>query len=124
MTREPDFYIKLYETKFRGDTTHDHQKFGVPIGNIRMSKKVTLRTESPLIKYHQKISNICCLISLASAFHCIGDNRAVTALVDRTEESFTLQTEIFKNIIHFSNTIMKIRRNIKGEHNLQYNLEI
>ena len=56
---------KIYENKFRGDTTHDHQKFGVPIGNATMNKKVRFRTEAPLIKYHQKRSNSCCLSSLA-----------------------------------------------------------
>ena len=40
------------------------------------------------------------------------------------EESLTLQTEIFKSRIHFANTIMKNRRKIKGEQNLQYNLMI
>ena len=40
MTREPDFYKKIYDTKFRGDTTHDYQKFGVPIGNAITKKKL------------------------------------------------------------------------------------
>ena len=62
--------------------------------------------------------------SLESAFHCIGDNRDVTALVNRIEESLTLQEEIFKSRIHFANYIMKKRRKIKGEQNLQYNLTI
>ena len=54
MTREPDFYKRLHQTKFMGDTTHEYQKFGVPIGNTKMTKKVQFRTEAPLIKYHQK----------------------------------------------------------------------
>ena len=82
--------IKLHEDKFRGDTTHDYQTFGVPIGNERMNRKVRFCTEAPLIKYHQKRSNSCCLISLASAFHCIGENRAITDPVNRIEESLTL----------------------------------
>ena len=28
---------KLYDTKFRGDTTHDYKTFGVPTGNARMN---------------------------------------------------------------------------------------
>ena len=44
--------IKLYDTKFRGDTTHDYKTFGVPIVNERMNQKVSFRTEAPLIKYH------------------------------------------------------------------------
>ena len=118
------FKEKLYETKFRGDTTHDYQKFGVPIGNAKMNKKVMFRTEAPLIKYHQKISNSCCLSSLVSAFQCIDDNRAVTVLTNLIEESLTLQTEIFKSRAHFANTIMKNRRKIKSEQNLQYNMTI
>ena len=49
---------------------------------------------------------------------------AVTVLVNRIEESFTLQTRKFKTRIHFANYIMKNRRKIKGEQNLQYNLTI
>ena len=67
--------------------------FGLPIGNEIMNKKLWLRTGEPLIKYHQKRSNSCCLSSLASAFHCIGDNRDVSALVNHIEESLTLQTK-------------------------------
>ena len=73
---------KLYDAKFRGATTHNYQKLGVPIVNARMNQKVRFRTESPLIKYHQKSSNKCCLSSLESDFHCIGDNRAVTSIVN------------------------------------------
>ena len=89
-----------------------------------MTKKVQFRTEAPLIEYHQKSSNSCCLGSLESEFHCIGDNRDITHIVNRIEESLALQTEIFKSIIHFASSIMKNRRKIKGEQNLQYNLTI
>ena len=41
--------------------------------------------EALVLKYHQKLSNSCCLISLASAFHSIGDNRDATALADCIE---------------------------------------
>ena len=82
MTHEPDFYQKIYDTMSRDDTKHDYQKSGVPIGNERMNKKVSFRTEAPLIKYHQKIYTSYCLISLTSEFHYIGDNRDVTALVN------------------------------------------
>ena len=89
-----------------------------------MTRKVQFRPASPLIKYNQKISNSCCLSSLESAIHCIGDNRSVSALVNRIEESLTLQTKYFKNRICFGNAIMKNRRKIKVEHNLRYNLTI
>ena len=85
MTREPDLYKKLYQTKLRGDTTHEYNKFGVPIGNAKMTKKVQFCTEAPLIKYQQKSSNSCCLSSLASSFHYICDNRAITTFVNLIE---------------------------------------
>ena len=124
MTRELDFYRKLYQTKFIDDNTQKYQIFGVPIGKEKMTKKVQFHPESPLIQYHQKTSNSFCLRSLSSAFQCIGDNRAVSSLVKRIEESLTLQTKEFKTRIHFANAIMKNRRRIKVEQNLQYNMTI
>ena len=85
ITREPDFYKNIYQTNFRGDKTKNYQKYGVPIGNAKMTKKVQFHTESPLIQYHQKSSSSSCLSGLASAFHSIGDNRSVTALVNCIE---------------------------------------
>ena len=82
MTREPALYNELYCAEFRGDIAHDYQIFEVPIGNARMNQKVKFCTEAPLIKYHQKRSNSYFLSSLASAFHCICDNRAFTTLVN------------------------------------------
>ena len=123
-THEPDFYKKRYQTKFRGDDTKAYQIFGVPIGNTKITRKVQFHPAAPVIKHHKKTSNSCCFSSLASAFHCISDNRAVPALVNSIEESLTLQTNNSKNIIHFANDIMKNRRKIKGEHNLRYNLMI
>ena len=77
-----------------------------------------------MIKYHQKSYNSCCLSSLEPAFHSIGDDWDVTALVDRIEESLTLQTDKFRNRIHFANGIMSNRMKIKGEHRLRYNLKV
>ena len=70
MTREPYFYKRNYDTKFRGDKTQNYQKFEVQIGNARMNQNITFSTEAPLIKYHQESYNSCCLSSLSSAFHC------------------------------------------------------
>ena len=79
---------------------------------------------APVLKYHQMSCISCCLSSLASAFHGIGDDRALTALVNRIEESLTLQKDKFKNIINFANDIMTNRMHIKGEQCLRYNLKI
>ena len=89
-----------------------------------MTRKVQFYPEAPLLKYHQNISNSCCLSRLASSFHCIGENRVVPAHINRIEESLTIQKKYYKNRIHFANAIMKNRRKIKGEQNLIYNMTI
>ena len=48
----------------------------------RNNRKIEFRLEAPVIKYRQKSSHGCYLISLASAFQSIGDNRSATALFD------------------------------------------
>ena len=40
MTREPDFYKNVYQTKFRGNNTKTYHIFGVPIGNAKMTGKL------------------------------------------------------------------------------------
>ena len=49
MTREPDSYKKLYQTKFRGDDTKTFQIFGVPIVNEKITRK---------LKFHPAAQNI------------------------------------------------------------------
>ena len=46
-------------------------------------------------------------ISLASAFHSIGENRKTTSLDDRIEKYLTLQTDKSKIIFDFANDIME-----------------
>ena len=81
MACEPDFYKELYQTKFRGYDTKIFQIFGVPIGNAKITRKLQFHLAAPVMNYHQKTSNIFCLSSLASAFHCINYNRGVNFLV-------------------------------------------
>ena len=76
---------KLYQTKFRGDNTKTYQIFGVKIGNAKMTRRVQFHPEAPLIKYHQKSSNSCCLVILASDFQCYYENRAVYGPLNRIE---------------------------------------
>ena len=111
-----------YQTEIRGDDTKKFQIFGVTIGNAKITKKVQFHPAAPVMKYQQKTSNIYCLSSSESSFNCISDNRAVPALVNSIEEPLNLEKENCKNIIHFANHIIKTRRKIKGEQNLQYNL--
>ena len=96
MTREPDFYRALYQNKFRGDDTKIFQIFGVPIGNAKITRKVQFPLAAPVMKYHQKTYNSCCLSSLESEFHCIGDNRDLISLVNKIEELLTLEKEYFR----------------------------
>ena len=70
MTHEPDLYRELYQTKFRGDNTI-FQMFGVPIGNAKITRKVQFHLAAPVMKYHQKTSNSCCLIISSSTFQYI-----------------------------------------------------
>ena len=65
MTREPDFYKYIHQTKFRVYNTKKYQIFGVTIGNKKMTKTLQFYPEAPLIKYLQNSSNSCCL----SIFH-------------------------------------------------------
>ena len=85
MTREPDLNRELYQTKFRGGDTKTFQIFGLPIGNAKIARNLQFHLAAPVMKYHQKTSNSCCLSSLASAFNCINDNRDVLAPVSTIE---------------------------------------
>ena len=61
------------------------------MGNAKMTRKVKFHPAAHLIKNHQNRYNSCCFSSLTPAFHCIGDNGAVPALMNCIEESLTLQ---------------------------------
>ena len=75
-----------------------------------------------MLQYHQELSKSFFLIRLASAFHSIGDKRDATSLENIIEESLTLQTNIFRNIIDFANDIMKNKFSNKVEQHLICNL--
>ena len=96
MTREPYFYRKLYQTKFRGDDTKTYKIFGVTIGNAKITRKVRFYPAAPVIKYHQNSSNSCCLSSLAPSFNCINDNRDVPSLVNSIGESLALENSFLR----------------------------
>ena len=108
----------------RGHDTKTNPLFVVPIGNAKITKKVVLHPESPVLKCHQKTSNSCCLSCLESAFYSIGDNRVVTDLVKCIEESLTLHTDKFRSRIHFTHDIITNRIHIKCEQHLRYNTRI
>ena len=103
----------MYQTKFWVDDTNTYQVYGVPIGNAKITRKVRFHPTEPLIKYHQNTSNSYCLGSLELSFHCIDENWAVSALVNIIKEPLNLQTDNFKNRIHFVNDIMTNKRKMK-----------
>ena len=70
-------------------------------------KKKDFHPETPLLEYHKESSNSCCLSSLASSFHSIDDEMAVTPIENRIGEPLPLQKNIFSNKIHFDNNTMK-----------------
>ena len=71
---------KLYQTNIRGQEIKTYQLYVVPIGSAKITEKIEFHSEAPVLKYHQELSNGCCLSSLASSFHSIVDNRDVTSL--------------------------------------------
>ena len=42
------------------------QIFGVPIGHAKITRNVQFNLAAPVMKYQQKLSYSCCLISLAT----------------------------------------------------------
>ena len=75
----------MYQNKLRGDDRKTYQIFGVLIGNSKITRKLQFHPAAPVIKYHQKTYNSCCLNSLESYFQCIGNNRYVPELVNSIE---------------------------------------
>ena len=68
------------------------------MGNTKITRNVQFHPAVPLIKYHQNISNSCCLSSLAYDFNFINENRAVADIVNSIDESLTLRKEKFARI--------------------------
>ena len=107
----------------KGQGTKTYQLYVVPIGNAKITENIQFHPEATVLKYHQKSSNSCCLIILASYFHSIGYKRSVSAPKNLIEEILKLQINIFKNIIDFANDIMKNKLRHIGEEHLRYNLK-
>ena len=70
-THEPGSYEKILQS-------HDDKKdyitfktFQVPIGNAKSVKSFKFQNDASILNYCQKILNICCFSSLASAFASI-----------------------------------------------------
>ena len=89
---------------------------------MKNNRKTGFHPEAPVLKYHQESSNSCCLISLSSHFHSIGDNRAVTDIVNCIKQPLTLKKNTFRKIIDFANDIMNKKLRHIGEQHLIYNI--
>ena len=76
---------KLFQNK-SGRDDKKNQLFEVSIGNWKITDEIQFHLAALVIEYRQKWSKSCCLSSLASAFHIIGDNRAGTILVNFIKE--------------------------------------
>ena len=76
-----------------------------------------------MLQYPHESYNSCYLSSLASVLHRISDERDSTALANFIEESLTLQKNKFKNIINFSNAIIKNKLRHIGEQHLIINIK-
>ena len=74
-----------YHTNIRGQEKKTYPLFVVPIGNAKITERIVIHPESPVLKYHQKLPNSFCLSSLASAFHSIDEDRDATSLADNIE---------------------------------------
>ena len=64
-TREPDFYMKLFQS--HDDTQDDitFKTFQVPIGNEKCVTLFKFQNDAPILKYCQKTLNSCCFSSLS-----------------------------------------------------------
>ena len=68
ITREPNFYKKLFQSHKNEQDTKTFKTFQVPIGNAKVVKSFVFHEDAPIISYCQKSSKSCCFSSLASAF--------------------------------------------------------
>ena len=62
-----------------------YQLFVVPIGNAKNTEEMLFNPRATVLKYHQESYNSCCLSSLKSYFHSIGDNKAAPSVANCIE---------------------------------------
>ena len=117
MTCETSLNKIILQTNIRGHDTKIDKLFVVPIGNAKILENIVFHPSSAVLDFLQKTSNSF-FCSLSSPFHIIDGNRSITSLVHCIKESYTLQTDEFRNIIHSDNDIMKNRMHINGEQHI------
>ena len=110
ITREPNFYNKLFQSHDNKQDTNIFKLFQAPIGNATFVESFKFQNDAPILKYCQKSLNSCCFSSLASAFSIINQNKADNYISLRIEES--LESEV-GNRIDFANAILINEKKLK-----------
>ena len=96
ITCESDFYKKPFQSHDDTKGTNTSEIFQVPIGNTKSVETFKFHNDAPILKYFQKSLNIFCLISLASAFANINQNKNANYISLCKEES--LESEVVDRI--------------------------
>ena len=87
ITREPNFYKKLFQTHDDTQDTNAFKRFQVPIVNAKCVESFKFHNYAPILKYCQKSLNSCCFSILASAFVSIKQINAYNSISLCIEES-------------------------------------
>ena len=84
-THEPDLYKKLFQIHDDTQDTNTFKTFQVSIGNSKCVEIFKYHNDVPMIKYCQKLLNICYFSSLASAFSSIEQTKDDNVISFRIE---------------------------------------
>ena len=80
ITHEPDFYRKIFQSHYNTQDANIFKIFQVPLGNSKCVESFKFHSDAPMLKYRQKLLNICCFSSLASDFASIKKTKADNAI--------------------------------------------
>ena len=86
MTPEPDFYNYFIKIILGMMIQKYINYLQYQLVMQKTTEEIQFHPTDPMLKYHQNSSSSCCLSSLSSDFHSIGDDRAVTAIVNCIKE--------------------------------------
>ena len=79
-TREPDLYMKLFQSHDDTQDTNTFKFFQVPIGNAKYVESFKFQNDAPILKFCQKSLKNCFFCSLASSFASSNYNKADDAI--------------------------------------------
>ena len=69
MTRQPEFYKRIFQQNIKNQFGKIPSKFPVPISNAKETVETEFHPYYPILEYQQDDPNSCCFSSLASASH-------------------------------------------------------